>query len=318
MFSLTVCDHLLRINDSTHISISVDNGNASELSYEWTANVGSIRSLGNEIEYTAPQNSGIAIIAVTINDKHGNTYQESTWIRIYDQLKQLVILKADDFEFEPYNIISPGWKRFITYIEDWNLQASAGITGISLEQGNGAYFSTIKAINNRGNIEFFNHGYSHLLNASDSYGKKYSEFQNTTYEYQREHLLKTQTLAQEKLGITLHAFGAPGNAIDGNTTKAIESIDEIKVWFRGVPSSKLNLEIGYIETTPDNPDFQYFVDHYNPNLKYLTLQIHPWGWSEKQFSQFKRITEYLLNQGATFITPYEYYKLVNKDKLPPC
>ena len=58
-----------------------------------------------------------------------------------------------------------------------------------------------------------------MSNGVNEDGEIYHEFWNSPYEYQKEHLLKTQTLFKEKLNITSHTFGAPGNAIDSNTVK---------------------------------------------------------------------------------------------------
>jgi hypothetical protein len=222
--------------------------------------------------------------------------------------RQIIILKADDFQYTPNllhtSVITQGWSHFIAYIEDSNLQASIGIIGNSLEMGSKSYLSLIRAIDSKGNIEFWNHGYTHALNPC--------EFQGSPYEYQLEHLLKTQKLAREKLGITLHTFGAPGGATDSNTSLAITNTEDIKFWLNGDPSNSKSLPVnGRLERTVGQPDFQYFLDNYDSSTRYLIYTIHPKQWGQKQFDQFELAVDYLLRQQVTFATSYEYYKYLN-------
>jgi len=44
---------------------------------------------------------------------------------------------------------------------------------------------------------------------------------------------------------------------------------------------------------------------------YPALQIHPNFWDENGFSEFKKIVNFLIQNDVTFITPYEYYQLIN-------
>lgn len=230
-----------------------------------------------------------------------------------NDLKNLIILKADDLRFDNSNIISPRWQTFIDYIEDSKIKASIGIIGNSLEQGNNEYFSLIKTVHNKGYIEFWNHGYSHYSN--DDSENPVWEFRNTPYKQQYEHLLKTQELAKTKIGLTLHTFGAPFNKVDENTVKAIEDINDIKVWLFGNTSSTKLVLKRYcdIEYPTHNPDYQKFLNNYDSGIEYLLLQIHPNSWDNGRFNQFKQIIEFLIQEGATFITPFEYYKLLNKN-----
>ena len=64
-----------------------------------------------------------------------------------------------------------------------------------------------------------------------------TEFFNTNYDHQKSHLEKTQELSSEKLGITLRAFGAPGNNHDSITLDVMNENDEVKVWFYGTAAS---------------------------------------------------------------------------------
>lgn len=229
-------------------------------------------------------------------------------------VKQYIILKADDLKYDSTSTISPRWQKFINYIENTKIKAGIGIIGNSLEKGNDKYISLVKSIHSRGAIEFWNHGYNHYAN-NDSVNP-ISEFRNTSYKQQYENILKTQELAKTKLEIILHTFGAPYNNIDKNTLKAIENIDDIKVWLFGDSSStKLTLKrYCNIEYPVHNPDYQKFLERYDSGKEYLVLQGHPNSWDDKRFNQFEQIINFLIKQGVTFITPFEYYQIVNKNR----
>ena len=57
--------------------------------------------------------------------------------------KQYIILKADDLVFDKINTISPGWQRFVNYIEEKKIKAGIGIICNSLEKGDNKYFSLV-------------------------------------------------------------------------------------------------------------------------------------------------------------------------------
>lgn len=227
---------------------------------------------------------------------------------------QLIILKADDFIYDYQNVVTFHWVKFTDYIVSKNIKAGLGIIGSSINNGNSEFYSIVKILNMTGNFEFWNHGYTHALNATNGNGKMYHEFWNTTAEYQKDELLKTQNLAKEKLGIVMNTFGAPGNAVDTNTVKAINEISELHSWFFGLQdSSKLVLKRAVeIEFPTHYPDYQKFLDNYKSDEKYLVLQIHPNSWDEARFAEFEKIIDFLIEQDAQFITPTEYYNLVKK------
>lgn len=224
--------------------------------------------------------------------------------------KQFIILKADDLNFDRNHIVTLQWQRFINYILEKNIKAALGLIGNSLEKGNAAYIDYIKNLDSTGNFEIWNHGFDHIVNQVNERGERYHEFRNTSFEYQKTQLLKTQELARQKLNMTLHAFGAPGNAYDQNTIAALAEIKELKVWFFGPQNSSLLALKRYseIEYPTHNPDYQKFMQFYNPKREYLALQIHPNSWNDQRFEEFKKIIEQLIADGATFITPCQYYR----------
>ena len=321
-FTLTPSDslQLLKINESTEIELNQNNFNDTHIYDEfrnpyymitWSADTGIIIGYGTSAIYTAPSEPCTALVQAYLKDENNDTSIDSIIIIIY---KQLIILKADDLKFSQQSIIPLGFQRFIKCVESKKIKASMGIIGNSLEKGNQEYFTILKEIADDGSFEIWNHGYNHKLNGINENGETYHEFWNTTFDYQRDHLEKTQELALEKLGITLRAFGAPGNNHDSITLSVINEIDEIKVWFYGNPeSNKLVLKNLYnIEFGGPYPDFEKFVNNYPIDEKYLTLQIHPKAWDNNGFNQFELIIEFLITQKVAFITPYEFYRLSEK------
>jgi predicted deacetylase len=311
---VTLKDKLLRSHDSTTIEISISEYNDSDFSFEWSCNLGKIKGPGDKATFYAPDIAGMSTIKIKVTDNYNNIQTDSVNILIY---KQFIILKADDLIFDKINIVSEHWRSFIDFIKLKKIKASLGLIGTSLQIGNDQYFSYLKDLDSSGYFEIWNHGYSHLINATNITGQIYHEFWNTSYDYQKEDLLKAQALAKEKLGITLRAFGAPGNNLDRNTLKALEEIKDIKVWYFGMEDfSKLSLKRSIeIELPTFFPNLKEFKNSYNYYVKqpYLVLQIHPNTWDETRFSEFKKVIDLLIQNDVTFINPSEYYSLMHPE-----
>lgn len=309
-FKLNFNNILLKTQDSVTLHLNFAPNTISGTRVSWSANIGRIQGTGNDVKYYAPNTQGLTVIVAKITDENNNTYSDTARIQVYTQL---VLLKADDVVFDNVNTISPRWSFFIEYIKSKNIKASLGLIGNSLEKGNESYYSYLKSLANSGYFELWNHGYTHILNGIDSNGNSFEEFLHTSFDYQVEHLLKTQDLALQKLNITLHTFGAPGNAIDTTTLKALNKVGEIKVWYFGLEDSdkyvlKRSVEIEY---PTGNPDFNKFQINYTPLKPYLVLQIHPNNWDDKKFFEFKKVIDFLIQRGVTFINPYDYYQLAH-------
>jgi peptidoglycan/xylan/chitin deacetylase (PgdA/CDA1 family) len=224
---------------------------------------------------------------------------------------QYVILKADDLIYDEKNIISKNWYRFFEYIVSEKIKTSVGIVVNSLDTEDERYPALLKYLHRTVVIEFWNHGFDHRLGAEDDAGNLYDEFRGSSLEFQIEQLKKSQSLAKEKLGITLSAFGAPGNAIDRTTIKALNQFEEIKVWFYGLEGSdKLVLErTADMEYPAGKPDYNSFIKNYDSTKEYLVFQIHPNMWDENQFEEFKKIVSYLKEQKLLFVLPKDYYTI---------
>ncbi|NIM15270.1 MAG: DUF2334 domain-containing protein [Candidatus Aminicenantes bacterium] len=217
--------------------------------------------------------------------------------------KQVIILKSDDF------IFSEEWKRYVKYIEDKDIKACLGVVGKELD--NESLCEWIRLLSTKNNFEFWNHGLTH------SCGEDYSEFKNTSYEYQLSHLQATQQLFKDKFGITLRAFNVPCMDSDENTTRALADVEDIKIWFFGRKgASQLCLDRnGNIEFPYGYPDYNKFVERYNKNrlgqYDHLALQVHPGFWRDETcWDEFLKIMDYLFQKEVVFMTASEYYQSI--------
>jgi peptidoglycan/xylan/chitin deacetylase (PgdA/CDA1 family) len=264
-----------------------------------------------------PEKPGTSSINSSISaalEKPGNS-------SIENKSKPFIIIKADDFLSSSDMTQDLRWRRFFEYIEEKNIKASVGIIGDVLERdldsikANNLIDDYLKNASKRDTFEFWNHGYNHECDSN------IAEFFNTSYEYQKEHLLRTQDLVKEKLNLTMHAFGAPCSRMDNNTLRALEDANITILFFgEGLSSDKL-LILPLTSCRIDKngvhiPNYKSFVDDYYSfncsKTDYLLLQMHPGEWDDDSFEQFKKIIDFLIEQNATFIKPYEYYELMQK------
>ena len=221
---------------------------------------------------------------------------------------QVIILKLDDVTAHGAHgrtPVSPRWQRIADFIEKENLKASFGIIGSSLEQDNRPYFDWIKDLHRKGRIEFWNHGYKDRT-AEDKTG----EFEGSLEE-QIAALRKTQSLAKQKLGIELRAFGPHWSGTNQATEQALATTPEIKIWFYGPKGSQKFVfeRILTLENPTFVPDFDKFQKIYESRAQdklCLALQGHPNQWNEQRWQGFVKIIEYLKSKGCVFQTPSEY------------
>ncbi len=305
IFSVVPDKSLLKIDDSTNIRVQINIKDAAlcKFTFKWSSAAGQIHGSGKIVKFIAPHIADTIEINVHIFEENKLVVTKSVRIIVYHQI---VILKADDL----YSI-SDRMKKFAGYIRSKKIKASLGLIGNSLEKVDLLYFSFVEDLYLSGFFEIWNHGYSHLLNGKNRNGETFHEFWHSSFAYQKEHLLKTQSLAKERLNIVLHTFGAPGNKIDGNTVKVIDNTDDIKVWLFGLDeSSKMVLpRFADIEIPVHNPNYKNFLNNYNPDKELLVFQLHPNSWDSSRINEFKRIIGYLIKLKVTFLNPYEYYLL---------
>ena len=218
-----------------------------------------------------------------------------------DNPKPIVILKCDDFE------LNPQWERFITYCETMNLNASIGVVGKQLD--NEGLREWINRLKHNPAFEFWSHGLTHDCGS-------YPEFNGTPYEDQFSHIMESQRVFNERVGITFNTFGAPCNKIDNNTSRALTDSEDVHVWLFGKGEwSGLSLERrGEIEFPYGYPNYSEFVDGYNTDqlerYDYLVFQLHPGFWDESLFGEFEKVMDFLYDKGVIIMTSREYYQAI--------
>lgn len=219
-----------------------------------------------------------------------------------------VVLKLDD-TWAVNGRLSERWQRIDDFAADRGIRYTVGIIANSLEGNHPEYLASLRAIAGSGRAELWHHGYDHKAWEED--GKKLREFSGSGFEHQLDHLRKAQALAKEKLGVTLETFGAPYNATDADTVRALAELPEIKVWLfapRNVTSTKFTTpQIGAvnIEHPVHKPNFEQFKLGYAKHKTdpYLVMQGHPMSWDDAAFAEFARIVDFLLAEGAVFVFP---------------
>jgi peptidoglycan/xylan/chitin deacetylase (PgdA/CDA1 family) len=227
--------------------------------------------------------------------------------------KPMVILKLDDLWLED-GLVHPGWLQVVDFLNSLEIKGTIGIVGNSLEAGDASYFNWIKERHQEG-YEIWHHGFCHCRHQTDTLEVR--EYRGEDLATQTTSLLKTQQLAEEKLGITLHSFGAPYNSTDEHTASALAEMPDLKVWMykeTDCTTDKFLLpriaEVN-IEYPVHHPDFEQFKVGYEQfkNEPVLIIQGHPRSWVEEEnrFEEFKRIILFLVEEEVMFVTPYGYY-----------
>ena len=210
-----------------------------------------------------------------------------------------IILKADDLAGFPGKdlVVPKRWQRFVDVVEKYKIKATIGIIGNSLLFDDKKYFDWVKKYSDI--IEFWNHGFLHRKFNFD--GEEYYEFKGTSKEYQLQLISYTNKLAKEKLGFEFETFGAPYNAVDKNTSLALNYTNIKKGFFLKDGFKGVNL-INRI-------DFEFKVGEgsflfFKENLKsfdYAVIQIHPNMWNENTFIEFENIIKFLLDKDNQFV-----------------
>ncbi len=219
-----------------------------------------------------------------------------------------VVLKLDDV-WVVNGGLSERWQLVDAFCAERDIPYTIGVIANVLEGDNPAFIDALRGIAESGRAELWHHGYDHKAWEAD--GKKLREFQGTGYEHQLEHLQKAQALGKEKLGVTFTTFGAPFNATDADTVRALEQLPEITVWMfapRNTGSTKFTtpqIPAVNIEHPVHKPNFEQFKLGYEKHKAdpYLVMQGHPMSWDDAAFAEFTRIVDFLRAEGAQFVFP---------------
>ncbi len=222
-----------------------------------------------------------------------------------------VILKLDDLSQRgavPGQGVMWSWIKTDKMLERENVKAAIGIIGDSLEEPSEEYIKWIKGRMACRRYVLWNHGYVH----------KEFEFKGPSKEEQKETLLKTQRLAKEKLGLTLHSFCSPWGNQDTNTVAALNEIPELTGWLfgnaMGLPCPAYVFpRVVNLEYPVMNPNFEKTKAAYESkgrNLEMFVLQGHPNGWDDKRLAEFEKVVQFLKAEGCEFIFPEEWIQSV--------
>jgi peptidoglycan/xylan/chitin deacetylase (PgdA/CDA1 family) len=233
------------------------------------------------------------------------------------QTRRIAIIKADDV-----NGIHPKWERFFALAEKHEVPVSAGVIAVSIEKQDEKYDEWLKKWAATGKVEFWSHGWDHRRWNEEKVRK--TEFLNTGFEHQRDHLSKAQEAAKQVFGKPFAGFGSPFNDMDADTAKALNEFPELKwVYCRpeAGPTKDLKGKIllpMFLRGENDGtgrPNFVKFKEEYEkkmapPSLTFCAFQFHPAAFREEGFAEFESIVGFLKEEGWVFMLAADYAKTV--------
>jgi hypothetical protein len=223
-----------------------------------------------------------------------------------------VVLKVDDLMSTREGGVPERWQRIADLAIERKIKLSIGIIANSLEGDKPAYFDWIKKLQATGLFEFWFHGYDHK--AWKEGDRNVSEFQGASYEQQKDHFARSQSLAREKLGFTFKTFGSPFNVSDLSTSRVLAEDNDIKVWLygdRANPAGKAILDrVGAvsIEQPLFVPNADKFIEGYAKNATgrtAYTIQGHPAQWDDDRWAEFVKIIDFLVQNNIPVVTPLD-------------
>lgn len=230
--------------------------------------------------------------------------------------RRFAIFKWDDLKAQGKDVPAP-FQRVADFAAAHQMHVSLGIICTSFEPKNAGFNEWIRkwAIQNGGPIEFWLHGYDHMMTQTN--GKPYTEFNGPDYETQKRHFQRAMDLMKENTGISFVSFGSAGNQYDATAFKVLGEFPEIKVWLFGEPKAKLPVfsipRLVEGERGAGRPDYAYFMKGYREKrtAEALLIQGHPAMWDDARFEEFVKIHGQLARDGWEFVTPWEYFKYRN-------
>ncbi|HEY9250967.1 MAG TPA: DUF2334 domain-containing protein, partial [Rariglobus sp.] len=235
----------------------------------------------------------------------------------------VIVLKVDDLISTRDGNVVPRWKRITDFALERKIKLSIGIIADSLEGDKPAYFAYIKGLQDTGLFEFWFHGYDHK--AWQEGERKLSEFQGSPYEHQKDHFVKSQALAREKLGFAFTTFGAPFNATDTTTNRVLAEDADIKVVLFGNPNDKVSGKVVLdrvgavnIEAPLFVPSAEKFISGYLQNAKgrrYYVIQGHPAQWDDARWAEFVKLVDYLASNRIPVVTPTEAAARLGRSRI---
>jgi peptidoglycan/xylan/chitin deacetylase (PgdA/CDA1 family) len=230
----------------------------------------------------------------------------------------VVMLKLDDLGrggSGPEATVSPRWQRLVDFLAAEQVPCNLGILTESLDTSNcPGYVAWLKALDEGGLVEFWNHGYYNSYPKTDPKAK--GEYNGRSVEDQTATLLKSQKVMLDKTGITFRAFGPHNTPPDENLHPALANVPELTIcWFygpaKGTSSTTVVLERRCeLEKPIFKPNPDYLKEKW-PNIKardYIAVQGHPNSWGDQEFENFKTYVLFLKEQGCRFMKVSDFVK----------
>ena len=213
----------------------------------------------------------------------------------------VVIFKLDDLR--DTEKARHGFSRVFDVLVAKNIHAGFGIIADSCEDNGNktSYYDLVRRWAASGRVEIWHHGYDHVQ----------GEFSDGNYARQVEHLQKANRLVAEKCGVTLRSFGAPFNANDAATVRALNDTPQLAVWMFsnnsvGAKQRLLTIRCN-MEPKTGVVSYDLFVKDYAAHVgaAYIVVQGHPPYWDDASHAAFTRIVDFCRAQRCAFATPYE-------------
>lgn len=227
--------------------------------------------------------------------------------------QKLVIIKVDDLGFQPG---TDNFRRLIEIAYRRRIPLSIGVVTSclpSLSRQNISYFS---ACFQDSLFELWNHSHTHR------------DLTTLSFQHQLDDIKTAQQLIYETFGIHSRVFGAPYNKYNENTLLALNSCIDSELDLQSVYLVTPDIEKSckllnaprislvspeFVRPTTRQCDLLEFIRRYRllNDKELLVVQIHPNAWNEYGFEQFEQCLDYLLSEGARFLTMRDYNALCN-------
>jgi hypothetical protein len=259
--------------------------------------------------------------------------------------RQYVVLKMDDLNASWWG----EWKILTDIIRTMDVKAGLGIFASSLLEGDSAYDTWIADIVSDGRFELWSHGFT-------GHGPNHEpgrEHQGTPYDFQLASFDRTRQAVLERCDLVMRTYSEHWHGGDATTVRVFNEDPFLRVWMCWAWAQKkerirdvnpdrrllddMPVKIEFADPanwTPGYVNFSEYEKNYagHENDPYLVLQGHPWSWSDTskkpdrtgavldRWAEFRAIVDFLKSRGATFVTPYEYYRIVRGytgDTKPP-
>lgn len=199
------------------------------------------------------------------------------------------ILKADDLRL---NHSTEKFLRLFDICRRYAVPVSVGAIGSCIRGGRFEHREKIAALHRAGDIELWNHSFTHRDMTA-----------MTEHDIALE-ITQTNAVCLQELGIAPSGFGAPYN----KSSAAVERIAlELGMRFsyeRLIPRAQ-NVTPEYNVPFDGQPNLAVFTQRMAARTHYsvIAVQVHPGRWLTRGFAEFERVLQWLLENGYSGTTP---------------